>query len=111
MSNQKLQIGDISRPGGIYTPDHHGHRTGKIVDVRPLRNAADEDFPCYYTDKARYNRELTVIFIRFVRKSNLVNLIRFNDFEITNDSEFRNYVIKDSNGGNVHDNHLHLEFR
>ena len=112
ISNQKLQIGDISRPGGIDTPDHGGHRNGKIVDIRPIRNEAyaNEDFPCYYTDKARYNRAFTIDFIRFIRKSNLVKLIRFNDFEISGSSEFKGYVLKDGNGGKVHDHHLHLEF-
>ncbi len=110
-SDQKLQIGDLSRPGGIITPDHHGHRTGKIVDIRPLRNpVAFDTLPLTYTDKRRYSLELTKIFIRFVRNTNLVNLIRFNDGEIANDQEFRGYVLKDPKG-NVHDNHLHLEFR
>lgn len=33
-----LQIGDISRPGGLDTSQHGGHEDGKIVDIRPLRN-------------------------------------------------------------------------
>ena len=110
-SDQKLQIGDLSRPGGIITPDHHGHRTGKIFDIRPLRNpSAVDGLPLTYSDKRRYSVELTKIFIRFVRKSNLVNLIRFNDGDIANDQEFRGFVLKDGKG-TVHDNHLHLEFR
>lgn len=110
-SNQKLQIGDLSRPGGIVTPDHHGHRTGKIVDIRPLRNSNTiDESPLTYHDKKRYSAELTKTFIRFARQSNLVTLIRFNDGDIANDQEFRGFVLKDAKGI-VHDNHLHLEFR
>jgi hypothetical protein len=110
-SDQLLQIGDLSRPGGIITPNHHGHRTGKIVDIRPLRNPnIIDERPLYYSDKQRYSVELTKEFIRFVRKSNLIALIRFNDGDIAYNQEFNGYVLKDGKG-TVHDNHLHLEFR
>jgi hypothetical protein len=110
-SDQKLQIGDLSRPGGIVTPDHRGHKTGKIVDIRPLRNPkAIDERALYYTDKQRYSVDMTKEFIRFVRGSNLATLIRFNDSDIANDQEFRGFVLKDGKG-TVHDNHLHIEFQ
>jgi len=104
-----LQIGDISRPGGINTPDHGGHQTGKIVDIRPLRNdsktgiGANLDYA-----SSSYDQALTIEFIRHVKKLYPSIHIKFNDGKIASSSEFT-YVKKDRKG-TVHDNHLHLEF-
>ena len=107
---RKLQIGDMSRPGGINTPDHGGHDDGNIVDVRPIRNdsqigdAANLDY-----NSSSYHLDYTKEFIRLVKKLYPNIFIRFNDGRIAGKGEFT-YVHKDS-VGKVHNDHLHLEFR
>ncbi len=36
--NTLLEYGDISRPGGVDTPDHATHQDGRAFDMRLLRN-------------------------------------------------------------------------
>ena len=112
-SNQQrrlLQIGDLSRPGGLDTSQHRGHEDGKIVDIRPLRNdtatgkGANLNF-----NSPSYDHDLTKAFIRFAKTRHPNIFIRFNDDKIAGKGEFT-YVQKDGKG-KVHDNHLHLEFR
>jgi penicillin-insensitive murein endopeptidase len=40
---RRFGVGDISLANGVLTPDHHTHRTGLEVDVRPLRKDGRED--------------------------------------------------------------------
>lgn len=109
-SDRKLQIGDISRPGGLDTSQHKGHQDGKIFDVRPMRNDAKFGKGANLNYKSTsYDRELTKEFVKMVRKLYPSIYIRFNDGEIAGKGEFT-YVHKDS-GGTVHNDHLHLEFR
>lgn len=102
-----LQIGDMSRPGGIDTPDHAGHQNGKIIDVRPVRNDSLTGAGAQLTYKsASYHRDLTKDLIRLVRKLHPSAVVRFNDGEIIKEKEF-SFVIRDGKG--IHDNHLHFE--
>lgn len=105
-----LQIGDISRPGGLDTSQHKGHEDGKTVDIRPLRNDAltGKGANLNYNSTA-YDRELTKNFIKFVKAIHPSIFIRFNDGEIAGKGEF-SYVQKDVKG-TVHNDHLHLKFR
>ena len=106
-----LQIGDISRPGGLDTSQHQGHEDGKIFDVRPLRNdgATGKGANLNYNSPS-YDQDLTKEFIRFTKKLYPNIFIRFNDGAIAGKGEFT-YVHKDGGGGTVHNDHLHLEFR
>lgn len=100
-----LQYGDISRPGGINTPDHGTHNTGKAFDMRPLRNDAQLGNVPTPNDSS-YHRDLTKEFILLVRKLYPINEFYYNDKQIYNDAEFKGFVSR-SDG---HDNHLHVMF-
>lgn len=108
VDNQPLQIGDISRPGGVNTPDHKTHNNGKIFDMRPLRNKAGNtpiklDAQGNHPD---YHRDLTKAFIRLARKLYPSIEMYFNDQKIYEDREFSSFVT--FKGG--HYDHLHVMF-
>lgn len=107
---RKLQIGDISRAGGLDTSEHKGHEDGKIVDIRLLRkdSATGKGANLNYNNPS-YDQDLTKMFIKMVKKLYPSIFIRFNDGDIAGKGEFT-YVHKDTRG-TTHDDHLHLEFR
>lgn len=106
--NRLLQYGDISRPGGINTPDHGTHMNGKAFDMRPLRNdnqtgnAAKVPSP----NSPAYDRNLTKEFIRLVLKLFPGTEFYYNDSEIYRDKEFLRTVSYMAG----HDDHLHVMF-
>lgn len=102
-ADQPLQIGDISRPGGIDTPDHETHMDGKAFDMRPLRKK-DGTGGFTYNDASIYSADLTKEFIRCVRLLYPKTTFYFNDKKIYEDNEFKSFVSK--KGG--HDNHIHI---
>ncbi len=103
--DQALQLGDISRPGGIDTPDHDTHMDGKAFDIRPIRKK-DGTGGFKYTDTAIYSPGLTKEFIRCVRLLYPKTTFYFNDKAIYDDTEFKSSVSKKDG----HDNHLHVIF-
>lgn len=104
-SDRALQIGDVSRPGGINTTEHQTH-SGREFDVRPMRKS-QAVAPLRYYD-ADYDRGLTKEFILLVVRLYPGTQILFNDYELhTTDRETRNYVKLSSKD---HDNHLHIIF-
>ncbi|MBC7898443.1 MAG: peptidoglycan-binding protein, partial [Saprospiraceae bacterium] len=104
-SDQPLQFGDISRPGGIDTPDHSGHMKGTEVDMRPLRKKNGTG-GFKYTDTSIYSVDLTKEFIRCVRLLYPSTTFYFNDKAIYDDKDFKAFVSEEPD----HDNHLHLMF-
>lgn len=104
--NRVVQIGDLSRPGGLDTSQHNGHENGKIFDMRPLRNDSQTG-RLTFNDSA-YSRDSTKAFIRLAKQLHPSIYILFNDPNIAGQGEFT-YVHRD--GGHIHDDHLHLEFR
>jgi N-acetylmuramoyl-L-alanine amidase/peptidoglycan hydrolase-like protein with peptidoglycan-binding domain len=104
-ADQPLQIGDLSRPGGIDTPDHATHMNGKAFDMRPLRKT-DGDGGFKYTDTAIYSQDLTKEFIRMVRNLYPATTFYFNDDVIYKAKEFSSFVSKQAG----HNNHLHVMF-
>ena len=102
-----LQYGDISRPGGINTPDHGTHKTGKAFDMRLLRKDGLLE-GCKYNQTLVYSRELTKEYILLVLRLYPGTAIYFNDAELNNkDSDTKNFV--DPSDAS-HDNHLHAMF-
>lgn len=103
----KLQYGDISRPGGINTPDHSTHKLGKAFDIRLQRKDNSSSGGFSWSQTSVYNRELTKEFILFVIKLYPGTTFYFNDKEVNEkDMDTRNFV--DSSKG--HDDHLHVMF-
>lgn len=101
---QPLQIGDISRPGGVNTPDHGTHNNGKIFDMRPLQKTYAPNGLTW--NSANYSSELTKDFIRLAIKSVPGTTVYFNDKNIHTDKEF-NKIVSQMGG---HDDHLHVMF-
>ena len=114
-SEPRLQIGDISRPGGIDTPDHQGHESGKIFDIRPLRNDfLVGDNASLTFNSPSYHLDYTKEFIRLVLRLYPGAAFHFNDPNIYNSPEFRGIVTSDServrkSKNPVHSNHVHIE--
>ena len=99
-----LYVGDISLQGGGPMRGHpRGHRIGKNVDIRPVRNDGGSD-PVSYTDD-EYDYEKTQELVNEILKDPNVRSIWFNDDEIEGPAD----IIK-SDTDNVHDNHLHVEY-
>ena len=99
-----LYVGDISLQGGGPMPDHTtGHRIGKNVDIRPVRNDGGVGGLTYDDDV--YDFEKTQELVNEILKDPNVRRIWFNDDEIEGPED-----IMRIDAGNVHDNHLHVEY-
>lgn len=105
-SDRRLQYGDVSRPGGINTPDHGEHNTGKAFDMRLLRK--DNQLGGFaYTARGIYSPELTKEFILMVVKLYPGTTVYFNDPQLNQkDEQTRNIV----DASEDHDDHLHVMF-
>jgi hypothetical protein len=102
--DQALQIGDISRPGGIDTPDHDTHMDGKAFDMRALR--IKDGTGSFTYESKNYSRDLTKEFIRCVRLLYPKTTFYYNDKGIYEDKEFKSFVTYKKD----HDNHIHVMF-
>ena len=99
-----LYVGDISLQGGGPMPGHTtGHRIGKNVDIRPVRNDGGVG-PLTYEDDV-YDYEKTQELVDEILKDPNVRRIWFNDDEIEGPGD-----IMRRDAGGVHDNHLHVEY-
>lgn len=111
-----LQIGDVSRPGGIDTGIHGTHQDGKIFDMRPLRKVMSDTSLTY--NSPDYSIELTREFIRLVRRLYPDTKFLYDDPQILNDAEFSGFTRKGPLKKNkktgkleeTHNNHLHVIF-
>ncbi len=108
-----LEIGDISRAGGLVTSAHKTHNDGKAFDMSPIRNdgkISERGFT--YKDIPPYHRAWTIEVIRTVKRLYSGSTIYFNDPDIFKDQEFRGYVVKmgEDDAPDAHANHLHIIF-
>ena len=77
----RIGVNDISYVDGSEMPPHSSHRTGKDVDLRPLRLDGRE-YPTRTTDSS-YSREFTAALIKDYLDPNLdLRIILFNDPQI-----------------------------
>jgi penicillin-insensitive murein endopeptidase len=95
---RRFGVGDISLPNGVPTPDHHTHRSGLEVDVRPLRKDGHED-AVYWWD-SQYDRVGTEKLLNLFRAFAKVELVLFND-----------HYVPGVHPADDHDNHFHLKLR
>ena len=104
-----LQYGDISRPGGINTPDHKTHDDGRAFDVRPIRKDSQvgDSARLDYQNVTVYDQDLTKEFILLVRRLYSGTRFLFNDGAINQSQQFRSFVKPSTQD---HDNHLHVIF-
>lgn len=98
IDGRRFGVGDISLAGGMQTPDHHSHKNGLQVDIRPLRLDGREDGVTW--QQAGYDKAGTEKLIETFRTFAPVVQIFFNDASIP-------FVKKLAN----HDNHFHVELR
>lgn len=103
--DRPLEIGDVSRPGGINTTEHQTH-SGKEFDVR-AQSKSKTVGPLVY-QSSDYDRGLTKEFILLIVRLYPGSQILFNDEKLHKiDPETRNFVTASSAD---HDNHLHIIF-
>ncbi len=119
-SDNPLEIGDLSLPGGVDTSDHDGHQNGKIVDIRPIRT--DDKWGEWGYKKGgltfnskNYDLGKTKDLVRLILKKHPNAKIIFNDKKIYDNPEFKGKIGHDplykiGTQDAVHDNHLHVEF-
>lgn len=105
---RKLEYGDISRPGGINTPDHGTHMTGKAFDMRLIRKGESNGIGFTYKEGI-YSQTLTKAFILMVIDLYSGTTFYFNDAELNDkDAATKNFVDPSDIS---HDNHLHVMFQ
>ena len=99
-----LYVGDISLQGGGPMRGHTtGHRIGKNVDIRPVRNDGGAG-PLTY-DHDVYDYEKTQELVNEILKDPNVRRIYFGDEDIEGPSDIMRLDLS-----GVHDNHLHVEY-
>jgi hypothetical protein len=91
-----IGIGDISFRDGHKMPPHQSHRSGRNIDIRPLRKDGAK-LGVEFKSKD-YNREATRLLVQILLAHSNVKKILFNDLKIEGVREFPG-----------HDNHLHVE--
>jgi peptidoglycan hydrolase-like protein with peptidoglycan-binding domain len=95
---REMGVGDISFAQGGEMPPHKSHRSGKDVDLRPIRAAGGRGPTS--VGEATYDREGTRALVEALRSHSSVRLILFNDTEISGVKFYPK-----------HDNHLHVSMR
>jgi len=80
IDQRRIGIGNISLAGGIKYKDHDGHKTGRDVDIRPIRKDGKEA-PVNRLD-SQYDRDATAKLIELFFESNIIQVIFFNDLTI-----------------------------
>lgn len=94
-----ISFGDMSRKNGPAFPPHHGHRSGREVDIRPFRKDG-KNLPATW-QSAEYDRLTTRKFIQLAKQLESNAIFFFND-PVLIDAGLAKPL-----GG--HDNHLHLQ--
>lgn len=94
--NLEVGIGDISFRTGDYMAPHQTHKSGRNIDIRPLRK--DGDRRGVTINDTEYSRDDTWILVELLWRSGNVKRILFNDHTIPG--------VTHCTG---HDNHLHVE--
>ena len=105
-SDRLLQYGDVSRPGGINTPDHSEHNTGKAFDMRPLRKDGRLE-GLTHGQKSVYSFELTKEFILLAVRLYPGTTVYFNDKALYQEDAHTKNIVDPSP---KHDDHLHVMF-
>lgn len=99
--DRPLEIGDISRPGGINTTEHQTH-SGDEFDIRP--QSKSKTVGGLRWTQPDYSYPLTKEFVLLVVNLYPKTKILFNDPKILNDPETKNFVKSEID----HDDHLHV---
>ena len=100
--NRPFSIGQISKEGGgSFEPQHHSHRTGLDIDVRPVRK--DGQNLGVEISESQYHRGLTTELIDLWWTNAPVQLVYFNDQTVI-DAHL-------STRATGHHNHFHVRLR
>jgi len=100
--SRPLEIGDVLRPGGINTTEHQT-QVGTEFDIQPQSKTVG----ILTWRDADYKYPLTKEFVLLVRRLYPTTEFHFNDKQILNDKENKNFVTPEID----HDNHLHVMFK
>lgn len=102
--DRPLEIGDVSRPGGINTTEHATH-DGTEFDIRP--QSKSKTIGGLTWGSSDYSYPLTKEFVLLVRRLYPTTRIYFNDKQILKDEETKGFVTAQTD----HDDHLHIMFK
>lgn len=99
----RIQISDISFPGGGKMPPHSSHQRGIDVDIWPMRNDGKEASVNFKTQGSKYSPELTQELVKLLCNNGVLEVcdIYFDDKRIKG-------VRKESTSSHV--DHLHVRF-
>ncbi|MEZ5429024.1 MAG: peptidoglycan-binding protein [Pyrinomonadaceae bacterium] len=95
-----LQFGDMSRRWGGPFKGHKSHRSGRDVDMRPIRK--DNQLAAVTVNQTAYDSKRTEEFVKLLRKKHSGVTIFFNDPNLTKKGWTKKLA--------GHDNHLHIRF-
>lgn len=95
-----IGFGDMSRRNGTPFPPHRGHKSGREVDLRPLRKDG-QNAPIRWDQLSQYDRNKTRKLMELIKRREKNAQIFFNDPVLIDLG-----LAKPLAG---HDNHLHLQ--
>jgi penicillin-insensitive murein endopeptidase len=95
----EIGIGDLSYANGAEMKPHKAHRSGRNVDIRPLRKDGRE-IGVRYTSISDYSRERTKALVQIILADHNCKSILFNDTAIPGVTHFHG-----------HDDHLHVNMK
>lgn len=109
-----IEVNDVSRPHGGDTPDHAGHETGLVADLR-LPGIDGQGGGITFRSSS-YDRSATRSMLIALHSQPLLVQAICNDTELAAETilvggEPRPLCTVDAVGSNVHDNHIHIRIR
>jgi penicillin-insensitive murein endopeptidase len=95
---RRIGIGNISLAGGGPYKGHDGHKSGRDVDIRPMRKDGKEEGISRFD--GQYDQESTARLIGMFFESPLIKVIFFNDPTIPSVRPLKR-----------HDDHFHITIK
>jgi hypothetical protein len=105
-SKAAFSINDVSKPTGGDTPQHAGHETGLMCDVRLPRTDGQHGGMTWESDN--FDRTAARALIKAMRRQKLVSQVFFNDATLKDETFLGQKLCNFAPG---HDNHIHFAIR
>jgi hypothetical protein len=105
-SSAAFSINDVSKPTGGDTPQHAGHETGLMCDVRLPRT--DGQHGGITWESGNFDRTAARALIKAMRRQKLVSQVLFNDATLRNETFLGQKLCNFAPG---HDDHIHFAIR
>ncbi|NCR52174.1 MAG: muramidase (flagellum-specific) [Microcystis aeruginosa L211-07] len=101
-----FSINDVSKPTGGDTPQHAGHETGLMCDVRLPRTDGQHGGITWKSDN--FDRTAARALIKAMRRQKLVSQVFFNDATLRGETFLGQKLCNFATG---HDDHIHFAIR